>query len=39
MQYLQVCESGIVLEEIAFNLSDSIQTQRSAENERIHCWE
>ena len=38
MQYIQVCESGVVLEEIALNLSDSIVAQISAsENERIHC--
>ena len=28
-------ESGIVLEEISFNLSDLIGVQRSTENERI----
>ena len=35
MQYLQICELGVVLEEIAFNFSDSIVVQISAENERI----
>ena len=35
MQYLQCGESGFVLEDIAFNLSDSIADQRSAKNERI----
>ena len=32
---VQVCESGVVLKEIPFNLSDSIDLQISAENERI----
>ena len=32
---VQVCESGVVLEEIPFNLSDSIILHISAENERI----
>ena len=36
MQCVQACESGVVLQEMAFNLSDSILLQRSAENERIH---
>ena len=29
-------ESSVVLEEIAFNLSDSIVVEISAENKRIH---
>ena len=32
---VQVCESGVVLEEIPVNLGDSIAVQISAENERI----
>ena len=35
MNAVQVCESGVVLEEIPFNLSDSIVVQISAGNERI----
>ena len=36
---VQFGESSVVLEEIPFNLSDSIVFQTSEENERIHCWE
>ena len=35
MQYLQFYESCVVLEEVSFNLRDSIVLQISAENERI----
>ena len=35
MKAVQFCESGEGLEEISFNLRDSIVVQRSAENKRI----
>ena len=39
MQFLQICESGVVLEEIAFDFSDSVVPQTSGENERINVSE